>query len=147
MANWSVSSVANNLDVLQAGLANDGTWTLKDSQGQKGAEFVEQANQVVQVARLMLQAMEDGAEPQGRRGVDRAGRPGGSAGRQSQGSDPGPWLPTVLKEAATHIASFGEKLGEYTNLLAQKQRLREQLKASAEQVIAGIDAAMPCRRS
>ncbi|MBC7209721.1 MAG: methyl-accepting chemotaxis protein, partial [Pseudomonas sp.] len=38
MASWSVSSVANNLDVLQAGLADDGTYTLKQSQGQQGGE-------------------------------------------------------------------------------------------------------------
>src|SRR5690606_237569 len=38
MASWSVSSVANNLDVLQAGLADDGAYSLKDSQGQQGGE-------------------------------------------------------------------------------------------------------------
>lgn len=42
MASWSVSSVANNLDVLQAGLADDGAYGLKESQGKEGAEFIEQ---------------------------------------------------------------------------------------------------------
>ncbi|MFP3520790.1 methyl-accepting chemotaxis protein, partial [Pseudomonas sp. SIMBA_077] len=59
MASWSVSSVANNLDVLQAGLADDGAYTLKESQGKDGAEFIEQANQISQVSRLMLQAMNE----------------------------------------------------------------------------------------
>lgn len=59
MASWSVSSVANNLDVLQAGLADDGVYTLKQSQGQQGGEFLEQAAQVAQVSRLMLQAMDE----------------------------------------------------------------------------------------
>ena len=59
MASWSVSSVANNLDVLQAGLADDGVYTLKQSQGQQGGEFLEQAAQVAQVSRLMLQAMNE----------------------------------------------------------------------------------------
>ena len=59
MASWSVASVANNLDVLQAGLADDGAYGLKESQGREGAEFIEQAGQVAQVSRLMLQAMND----------------------------------------------------------------------------------------
>src|SRR5471030_387252 len=59
MASWSVSSVANNLDVLQAGLADDGAYGLKESQGKDGAEFIEQAGQVSQVSRLMLQAMNE----------------------------------------------------------------------------------------
>lgn len=59
MASWSVSSVANNLDVLQAGLADDGAYGLKESQGKEGAEFIEQAGQVSQVSRLMLQAMNE----------------------------------------------------------------------------------------
>src|ERR1700712_4124349 len=59
MASWSVSSVANNLDVLQAGLADDGAYSLKDSQGQQGAEFIEQSTQVSQISRLMMQAMDE----------------------------------------------------------------------------------------
>ncbi len=59
MASWSVSSVANNLDVLQAGLADDGSYTLKQSQGQEGNEFLEQAAQVSHVSQLMLQAMNE----------------------------------------------------------------------------------------
>ncbi|MDB5998188.1 MAG: trg, partial [Pseudomonas sp.] len=56
MASWTVSSLANNLDVLQAGLADDGAYTLKESEGKDGGQFIEQASQVSQVSRLMLQA-------------------------------------------------------------------------------------------
>ena len=148
MASWSVSSVANNLDVLQSGLADDGTWTLKDSQGQKGAEFVEQAGQVGQVARLMLQAMDEARVrlEQNRKGADdvRQGRieqadQAAELAAQLKGSIQDPGYQSVLGEVTTHIASFGEKLGEYTDLLAREEQLRQQLQARAEQVTARVE--------
>ncbi|MCU1722242.1 methyl-accepting chemotaxis protein [Pseudomonas sp. 5P_5.1_Bac1] len=148
MASWSVSSVANNLDVLQSGLADDGTWTLKDSQGQKGAEFVEQAGQVGQVARLMLQAMDEARVrlEQSRKGADdvRQGRieqadQAAELAAQLKGSIEDPGYQSVLGEVTTHIASFGEKLGEYTDLLAREEQLRQQLQARAEQVTARVE--------
>ena len=148
MASWSVSSVANNLDVLQSGLADDGTWTLKDSQGQKGAEFVEQAGQVGQVARLMLQAMDEARVrlEQNRKGADdvRQGRieqadQAAELAAQLKGSIEDPGYQSVLGEVTTHIASFGEKLGEYTDLLAREDQLRQQLQARAEQVTARVE--------
>ncbi|MDR0276651.1 MAG: methyl-accepting chemotaxis protein [Paucimonas sp.] len=158
MASWSVSSVANNLDVLQSGLADDGTWTLKDSQGQKGAEFVEQAGQVAQVARLMLQAMDEARVrlEQNRKGAEdaRQGRieqaeQAAQLADQLKGTVQDPGYQSVLGEVTTHIASFGEKLGEYTDLLAREEQLRKQLQARADQVTervdqinADIDAAM-----
>ncbi|MDD0975525.1 methyl-accepting chemotaxis protein [Pseudomonas sp. TNT2022 ID681] len=158
MASWSVSSVANNLDVLQAGLADDGTYTLKDSQGQQGAEFVEQAGQVAQVARLMLQAMDEARVrlEQNRKGAEdaRQGRieqveQAAALVEQLKGSVKDPGYQTVLGEVSSHISSFAEKLGEYTDLLAREQQLRQQLKARADQVMArveqvsaGIDGAM-----
>nr|WP_095155537.1 methyl-accepting chemotaxis protein [Pseudomonas sp. Irchel 3E13] len=148
MASWSVSSVANNLDVLQSGLADDGTWTLKDSQGQRGAEFVEQAGQVGQVARLMLQAMDEARVrlEQSRKGADdvRQGRieqadQAAELAAQLKGSIEDPGYQSVLGEVTTHIASFGEKLGEYTDLLAREEQLRQQLQARAEQVTARVE--------
>nr|WP_110969259.1 methyl-accepting chemotaxis protein [Pseudomonas huaxiensis] len=148
MASWSVSSVANNLDVLQSGLADDGTWTLKDSQGQKGAEFVEQAGQVGQVARLMLLAMDEARVrlEQNRKGADdvRQGRieqadQAAELAAQLKGSIQDPGYQSVLGEVTTHIASFGEKLGEYTDLLAREEQLRQQLQARAEQVTARVE--------
>lgn len=150
MASWSVSSVANNLDVLQAGLADDGVYTLKQSQGQQGGEFLEQAAQVAQVSRLMLQAMD---EARVRLEKSRKGEEGVSQERiaqtveaaslvgqlQAAVSDAG--YQSVLGEVAGHIGSFSEKLNEYTDQLAREQGLKAQLQASAEQVTGRVDQA------
>ena len=150
MASWSVSSVANNLDVLQAGLADDGVYTLKQSQGQQGGEFLEQAAQVAQVSRLMLQAMD---EARVRLEKSRKGEEGVSQERiaqtveaaslvgQLQGAVSDAGYQSVLGEVAGHIGSFSEKLNEYTDLLAREQGLKAQLQASAEQVTGRVDQA------
>ncbi len=150
MASWSVSSVANNLDVLQSGLADDGTYTLKDSQGQQGAEFVEQAGQVAQVARLMLQAMDEARVrlEQNRKGAEdaRQGRieqteQAAALVEQLKTAVTDAGYQTVLGEVSTHIASFSEKLAEYTDLLGREQQLKQQLQARAEQVTRQVDQA------
>ncbi|MDR2306744.1 MAG: methyl-accepting chemotaxis protein [Paucimonas sp.] len=148
-ASWSVSSVANNLDVLQAGLADDGTYTLKQSQGQHGEAFIEQAGQVAQVSRLMLQAMDEarvrlelarkgGEAPQGRiaQTVEAA-----SLVEQLKTTVVDPGYQGVLGEVAGHIASFAEKLNEYTDLLGHEQGLKGQLQARAEQATAKVEQA------
>ncbi|MFL6536196.1 MAG: methyl-accepting chemotaxis protein, partial [Pseudomonas sp.] len=131
MASWSVSSVANNLDVLQAGLADDGAYTLKDSEGKEGAEFIEQANQVSEVSRLMLQAMNEARVrlDQSRKGNDEAAGQGNieqaeqamklAEGLKSAVKDPG--YQTVLNEVAGHIGGFNQQLAEYTGLLAKEK--------------------------
>ncbi|SHN25917.1 methyl-accepting chemotaxis protein [Pseudomonas asturiensis] len=145
MANWSVSSVANNLDVLQAGLADDGTWTLKDSQGQQGAEFIEQANKVSQVARLMLQAMDEARVrlDKSRRTASGDAAKTGTIEQADQASALAEELKglikddgylTVLGEVSTHIVNFTEKLREYTGLLATEAEISGQLAANARQV-------------
>ncbi|MEW5514434.1 methyl-accepting chemotaxis protein [Pseudomonas asiatica] len=150
MASWSVSSVANNLDVLQAGLADDGVYTLKQSQGQQGGAFLEQATQVAQVSRLMLQAMD---EARVRLEKSRKGEEGVSQERiaqtveaaslvsQLQGAVTDAGYQSVLGEVAGHIGSFSEKLNEYTDQLAREQGLKAQLQASAEQVTSRVDQA------
>ncbi len=149
MASWSVSSVANNLDVLQAGLADDGAYTLKDSEGKDGAQFIEQANQVSQVSRLMLQAMNEARVrlDQSRKGDDSAkGNIEQAAQAQAQAEqlkstvkDEG-YL-TVLNEVSGHIAGFNDKLAEYTGLLAQEKAVSEQLHQRAAQVVERVDQA------
>ncbi|TFH78664.1 methyl-accepting chemotaxis protein [Pseudomonas kribbensis] len=149
MASWSVSSVANNLDVLQAGLADDGTYTLKDSEGKDGAQFIEQASQVSQVSRLMLQAMNEARVrlDQSRKGDDSAkGNIEQAAQAQTQAEqlkstvkDEG-YL-TVLNEVSGHIAGFNDKLAEYTGLLAQEKTVYEQLHQRAAQVVERVDQA------
>lgn len=151
MASWSVSSVANNLDVLQAGLADDGAYGLKESQGKEGAELIEQAGQVSQVSRLMLQAMNEARvrlDQSRRADADDAGQ--GKIEQADQAlaeveklkttvKDPG--YQTVLNEVAGHIASFSEKLGEYTALLAQEKVVYTQLHDRAEQVVSRVNQA------
>ncbi|KNX79011.1 chemotaxis protein [Pseudomonas sp. 250J] len=150
MASWSVSSVANNLDVLQAGLTDDGTYTLKQSQGQQGSEFLEQAGQVAQVSRLMLQAMDEARVrlEQSRKGGEavaegRIAQTVEAAGLveqlKSAVTDAG--YQSVLGEVAGHIASFSEKLNEYTDLLGQERGIKDQLQARAEQVTTRVDQA------
>lgn len=150
MANWSVSSVANNLDVLQAGLADDGAYTLKESQGKDGAQFIEQAGQVSQVSRLMLQAMN---EARVRLDLSRKGDDGAGQGKIEQADqalaqaeqlkstvlDDG--YKTVLNEVTGHIAGFSEKLAEYTGLLAQEKTVYAQLHQRAAQVVDRVDQA------
>jgi methyl-accepting chemotaxis protein len=151
MASWSVSSVANNLDVLQAGLADDGAYTLKESQGKDGAEFIEQANQVSQVSRLMLQAMNEARVrlDQSRKGEDEGAEQGKieqadqalTQAEQLKTMVKDPGYQTVLNEVAGHIASFSEKLTEYTGLLAQEKKVYQQLHERAAQVVERVDQA------
>nr|WP_095195541.1 methyl-accepting chemotaxis protein [Pseudomonas sp. Irchel 3A7] len=150
MASWSVSSVANNLDVLQSGLADDGTYNLKESEGKDGAQFVEQANQVSQVSRLMLQAMNEARVrlDQSRKGDDSAGQ--GKIEQASQALTQAEQLKTsvkdegyqtVLNEVIGHIASFSDKLAEYTGLLEQEKTVYQQLHQRAAQVMERVDQA------
>ncbi len=150
MASWSVSSVANNLDVLQSGLADDGAYTLKQSEGKDGGQFIEQASQVSQVSRLMLQAMNEARVrlDQSRKGDDSAGQ--GKIEQADQALTQAEQLKTtvkdegyqtVLNEVTGHIGSFSEKLTEYTGLLAQEKTVYEQLHQRAAQVVERVDQA------
>ncbi|MBD1550714.1 methyl-accepting chemotaxis protein [Pseudomonas sp. C2L11] len=150
MASWSVDSVANNLDVLQSGLTDDGTYTLKESKGENGAEFIEQAGQVAQVSRLMLQAMEEARVrlEQARKGAAEAA--GGRIEQAAQAlqlaqalkdhvQDAG--YQSVLDEVTNNISSFSEKLGDYTDLLAKEKAVYQQLNERAGQVTTRVDQA------
>ena len=151
MASWSVSSVANNLDVLQAGLADDGTYTLKESAGKEGAAFIEQANLVSQVSKLMLQAMNEARVrlDQGRQANADESNEGkieqaDQALAQAQAltgmlKDAG--YQTVLNEVTGHIAGFSEKLAEYTGLLAQEKQVYQRLHQRAGDVVRQVDQA------
>ena len=151
MASWSVSSVANNLDVLQAGLADDGAYALKESQGKAGGEFIEQAGQVSQVSRLMLQAMNEAHVrlDQSRKGDEDAAGQGKieqadqalAQVEQLKTSVKDAGYQTVLNEVSGHIAAFSEKLGEYTGLLAQEKVVYKQLHDRAAQVVSQVNQA------
>jgi len=142
--------VANNLDVLQSGLADDGAYTLKDSEGKDGAQFIEQASQVSQVSRLMLQAMNEARVrlDQSRKGDDSAGQ--GKIEQASQALAQAEQLKTtvkdegyqtVLNEVTGHIASFSDKLAEYTGLLDQEKTVYQQLHQRAAHVVERVDQA------
>ena len=150
MASWSVSSVANNLDVLQSGLADDSAYTLKESEGRDGAQFIEQAGQVSQVSRLMLQAMNEARVrlDQSRKGDDSAAQ--GKIEQASQALAQAEQLKTavkdegyqtVLNEVTGHIAGFSDKLAEYTGLLEQEKTVYQQLHQRAAQVVERVDQA------
>jgi len=151
MASWSVSSVANNLDVLQAGLADDGTYGLKESQGKEGSEFIDQANQISQVSRLMLQAMNEarlrldqsrkGDEENAGQGKIEQAEQALAQAEQLKTAVKDPGYQTVLNEVAGHIGNFGEKLAEYTGLLAQEKTVYQQLRERAAQVTERVDQA------
>ncbi|NWA35408.1 HAMP domain-containing protein [Pseudomonas sp. C6002] len=151
MASWSVSSVANNLDVLQAGLADDGAYGLKESQGKEGAEFIEQAGQVSQVSRLMLQAMNEAHVrlDQSRKGDDENAEQGKieqadqalAQVEQLKTTVKDSGYQTVLNEVSGHIAAFSEKLGEYTGLLAQEKVVYKQLHERAAEVVTRVNQA------
>jgi methyl-accepting chemotaxis protein len=152
MASWSVSSVANNLDVLQSGLSDDGTYTLKNSQGQQGSEFVDQSNQVSQVSRLMLQAMDEARvrlNQSRKRGSGEAPKEGKieqadqalALAEQLKTTVKDAGYLTVLGEVGTHISNFNDKLTEYTGLLASEAKVTEQLADSAKQVVQKVDEA------
>src|SRR5471030_3411744 len=151
MASWSVSSVANNLDVLQAGLSDDVTYALKESEGKDGSQFIEQANQVSQVSRLMLQAMNEARVrlDQSRKGDDDSAGKGKieqadqalAQAEQLKATVKDEGYQTVLNEVSGHIASFSDKLTEYTGLLAQEKTVYEQLHQRAAQVVERVDQA------
>jgi len=151
MASWSVASVANNLDVLQSGLSDDGTYALKDSQGKDGKEFIEQAGQVSHVSQLMLQAMNEARvrldqsrkgdeENQNKGKIEQADQALAQVEQLKTGvKDAG--YQTVLTEVGGHIASFGEKLTEYTGLLEQEKKVYQQLHERAAQVVERVNQA------
>ncbi|WP_295482619.1 methyl-accepting chemotaxis protein [uncultured Pseudomonas sp.] len=155
-AAWSVSSVAGNLDVLQSGLADDGADALKQSQGQQGSAMLEQSTQVAQVSRLMLQAM-DAARvrlEQARKGDESIDQ--GRIAQTVEAANLVDELKTsvadtsyqsLLGEVAGHIASFSEKLDEYTAELGKEQDIKAQLQASAAQVTARIDQAYDAQQA
>ncbi|PHN33428.1 chemotaxis protein [Pseudomonas sp. ICMP 561] len=152
MASWSVSSVANNLDVLQSGLADDGAYGLKQSKGEQGSEFIEQANQVSQVSKLMMQAMDEA-----RVRLDKSRKTGSGdevkTGKITKADDAKALVEelkgvvkdegyqTVLGEVSTHIVNFTEKLSEYTDLLDSEAKVSLQLAANATQVVEQVKQA------
>lgn len=152
MAAWSVSSVANNLDVLQSGLNDDGTYELKKSNGASGSEFIEQANQVSQVSKLMMQAMDEarvrldqsrktGSGDEAKTGKIEQAEQAKVLAEQLKGMIKDDGYLTVLGEVGTHIVNFSDKLNEYTGLLSDEAKVSLQLASNAKLVMQQVDQA------
>ena len=152
MASWSVSSVANNLDVLQAGLADDGAYSLKDSQGQQGADVIEQSGQVSQISKLMMQAMDEarvrldksrktGTGEEAKTGKIEQAVQAQELAEQLKGVIKDSGYLTVLTEVSGHISNFNDKLNEYTGLLADEAKVSQQLAANAKTVMQQVNQA------
>jgi methyl-accepting chemotaxis protein len=152
MASWSVSSVANNLDVLQAGLADDGAYGLKDSQGQQGGEFIEQSTKVSQISKLMMQAMDEARVRLDKSRKTASGDEANSGkieqavqakelAEELKGVIKDAGYLTVLTEVSGHITNFGEKLDEYTGLLANEAKVSQTLATNARAVVDQVNQA------
>ena len=135
-ATWSVNGASNSLDILQSSLADDGAYELKESQGQKGEELLQQAAQVSQLYRLVLQGLnearsrmevggESGEKAEGGRIKSAAEALELSAKLQEAITDP--TYVSVLKDVITNINAFVEKLDEYTASLEQEKQVHAQM--------------------
>ncbi|MDF3866277.1 methyl-accepting chemotaxis protein [Pseudomonas denitrificans (nom. rej.)] len=158
-ATWSVNGASNSLDILQSSLADDGAYELKDSQGQKGEELLQQAAQVSQLYRLVLQGLnearsrlETGSEaraggeekPEGGRIKSAAEALELSAKLQEAITDP--TYVSVLKDVITNINAFVEKLDDYTASLEQEKQVHAQMNDRAAQVMRHVDDAYAAQR-
>ncbi|MCP1625824.1 methyl-accepting chemotaxis protein [Pseudomonas nitroreducens] len=158
-ATWSVSGASNSLDILQSSLADDGAYELKDSQGQKGEELLQQAAQVSQLYRLVLQGLNearsrmeaggegetDGEKAQGGRIKSAAEALELSAKLQQAITDP--TYVSVLKDVITNINAFVEKLDEYTASLEQEKQVHAQMNDRAALVMQQVDDAYAAQRA
>ena len=156
-ATWSVNGASNSLDILQSSLADDGAYELKDSQGQKGEELLQQAAQVSQLYRLVLQGLNEARS--------RMDASGGEAGEKAEGGRiksaaealelsaklqetiTDPTYVSVLKDVITNINAFVEKLDEYTTALEQEKQVHAQMNDRAAQVMQQVDDAYAAQRA
>ncbi|MDN6860191.1 methyl-accepting chemotaxis protein [Pseudomonas sp. CAN2814] len=163
-ATWSVNGASNSLDILQSSLADDGAYELKDSQGQKGEELLQQAAQVSQLYRLVLQGLNearsrmDAGSTDKAGGADKTGDEKVEGGRIKSAAEAlelsaklqqaitDPTYVSVLKDVITNINSFVEKLDEYTASLEQEKQVHAQMNDRAAQVMQQVDAAYAVQR-
>ncbi|QRY76954.1 HAMP domain-containing protein [Pseudomonas sp. PDNC002] len=153
-ATWSVNGASNSLDILQSSLADDGAYELKDSQGQKGEELLQQAAQVSQLYRLVLQGlnearsrMEAGSEAKAEGGRIKSAAEALELSAKLQESITDPTYVSVLKDVITNINAFVEKLDEYTAALEEEKQVHAQMNDRAAQVMQQVDNAYAAQRS
>ena len=142
-AKWLVVGAANSLDLLKDGLAEDGVYSLKDSQGTEGVDSITQAGSIGKVHVLLLQALEqarvllENSRSSGevptttiQEAVDAQKQ---AAELRDALRDPG--YRSVLAEVVGNIDSFNQRLQEYTGLLQQQQQEHAKLVERADKVV------------
>ncbi|MDU4251301.1 MAG: methyl-accepting chemotaxis protein [Pseudomonas sp.] len=158
-ATWSVNGASNSLDILQSSLADDGAYELKDSQGQKGEELLQQAAQVSQLYRLVLQGLDEARSRLDAGGDEKTGEEKAEGGRIKSAAEAlelsaklqevitDPTYVSVLKDVITNINAFVEKLDDYTASLEQEKQVHAQMNERAAQVMRQVDDAYAAQRA
>ncbi|MGU1602050.1 methyl-accepting chemotaxis protein [Pseudomonas aeruginosa] len=144
-ASWSLNGAANSLDILQSSLAEDGAYALKESQGHDGEPLLQQAAQVAQVNRLVLQGLDEARSRLEARAADAQEGPPKSlrealelAARLEQAITDDAY-PSVVKDVLTNIRGFADKLAEYRASQLQERQMYAAMGERAGQVMARVD--------
>ncbi|HHL2321419.1 TPA: methyl-accepting chemotaxis protein [Pseudomonas aeruginosa] len=144
-ASWSLNGAANSLDILQSSLAEDGAYALKESQGHDGEPLLQQAVQVAQVNRLVLQGLDEARSRLEARAADAQEGPPKSlrealelAARLEQAITDDAYV-SVVKDVLTNIRGFADKLAEYRASQLQERQMYAAMGERAGQVMARVD--------
>ncbi len=144
-ASWSLNGAANSLDILQSSLAEDGAYALKESQGRDGEPLLQQAAQVAQVNRLVLQGLDEARSRLEARAADAQKGPPKSlrealelAARLEQAITDDAYV-SVVKDVLTNIRGFADKLAEYRASQSQERQMYAAMGERAGQVMARVD--------
>ncbi len=144
-ARWSLNGAANSLDILQSSLAEDGAYALKESQGHDGEPLLQQAAQVAQVNRLVLQGLDEARSRLEARAADAQEGPPKSlrealelAARLEQAITDDAYV-SVVKDVLTNIRGFADKLAEYRASQRQERQMYAAMGERAGQVMARVD--------
>ncbi|HCE5805221.1 TPA: methyl-accepting chemotaxis protein [Pseudomonas aeruginosa] len=144
-ASWSLNGAANSLDILQSSLAEDGAYALKESQGHDGEPLLQQAAQVAQVNRLVLQGLDEARSRLEARAADAQEGPPKSlrealelAARLEQAITDDAYV-SVVKDVLTNIRGFADTLAEYRASQLQERQMYAAMGERAGQVMARVD--------
>ncbi len=144
-ASWSLNGAANSLDILQSSLAEDGAYALKESQEHDGEPLLQQAAQVAQVNRLVLQGLDEARSRLEARAADAQEGPPKSlrealelAARLEQAITDDAYV-SVVKDVLTNIRGFADKLAEYRASQLQERQMYAAMGERAGQVMARVD--------
>ncbi|WP_446937510.1 methyl-accepting chemotaxis protein [Pseudomonas aeruginosa] len=144
-ASWSLNGAANSLDILQSSLAEDGAYALKESQGRDGEPLLQQAAQVAQVNRLVLQGLDEARSRLEARAADAQEGPPKSlrealelAARLEQAITDDAYV-SVVKDVLTNIRGFADKLAEYRASQRQERQMYAAMGERAGQVMVRVD--------